>query len=131
MVKDIETREDIQLLVDSFYADVRRDAVLGPVFNGIIGEDWSAHLPLLYGFWETVLLGTGGYTGQVIAKHIAVHQKFPLDEPHFSRWLQLWQATLERLFAGPKADEAAKRASLMMDLIKLKLGSWKSGSSLV
>jgi hemoglobin len=130
-MKDIETATDIEHLVNSFYADVRRDDTLGPVFNSIIGEDWSHHLPLLYGFWSMVLLGTSGYTGQVIAKHIAVHQKMPLSEAHFSRWLQLWDKTLDRSFSGPRADEARKRARLMMDLIRLKLDAYKPGSTLV
>ncbi len=128
---DIETSIDVQHLVDSFYARVRQDDVLGPVFNTIIGNDWSHHLPILYGFWEMILLGTGGYTGQVIAKHIAVHQRLPLSEAHFSRWLQLWEETLNESFAGPRADEARKRARLMMDLIRLKLDAYKPGSTLV
>lgn len=129
--KDIETSVDVRHLVDSFYARVRQDETLGPVFNGIIGDDWSHHLPILYGFWEMVLLGAGGYTGQVIAKHIAVHQRMPLNEAHFSRWLALWEETLNQTFSGPRAEEARKRARLMMDLIRLKLGAYKSGSTLV
>ena len=130
-MKDIETAADIQHLVDSFYDRVRQDATLGTVFNNIIGDDWSHHLPILYSFWSMVLLDTGGYTGQVIAKHIAVHQQMPLSEAHFSRWLQLWEETLNQNFSGPRADEARKRARLMMDLIRLKLGAYKPGSTLV
>lgn len=130
-MKDIETAVDIQHLVDSFYDGVRQDATLGPVFNNIIGDDWSHHLPVLYSFWSMVLLGTGGYTGQVIAKHIVVHQQMPLSEAHFSRWLQLWEETLDQNFSGPRAGEARKRARLMMDLIRLKIGAYRPGSTLV
>lgn len=128
---DISTSEDVRRLVDSFYDEVRQDSVLGPVFDTIIGEDWSHHLPILYGFWEMVLFGTGGYNGQVIAKHIAVHQKLPLGEAHFSRWLGHWEKTIAANFSGPRADEAVKRARLMMDLIRLKLGAYRPGSTLV
>lgn len=130
-LRDIETPTDVQHLVDSFYSRVRKDEMLGPVFNNIIGHDWTHHLPILYGFWEMVLLGTGGYTGQVIAKHIAVHQRLPLSEVHFSRWLALWEETLADSFSGPRADEARKRARLMMDLIRIKLDAYKPGSTLV
>jgi len=129
--KDIETSDDVRHLVDSFYDRVRRDAVLGPVFNTIIGKNWSHHLPILYGFWEMILLSTGGYNGQVIAKHIAVHQQIPLGEAHFGRWMELWEETLAENFSGPRADEARKRARLMMDLIRIKLGAYKPGSTLV
>ena len=128
---DIQNKDDIRNLVDSFYARVRSDDTLGPVFNTIIGNDWSHHLPVIYSFWEMVLLSTGGYTGQMMAKHIAIHQRIPLGEAHFSRWLQLWEEILAEKFSGPRADEALKRARLMMDLIRLKLGAYKPGSTLV
>jgi len=127
--KDIEQSEDVRLLVDSFYDRVRKDDVLGPVFNTII-SDWSHHLPILYRFWETILLGTGGYAGQVIAKHISVNQRLPLGEAHFGRWIQLWEETVTRLFAGPRASEALKRAHLMMQLIRLKLDAHRPGRTL-
>ena len=51
---DIKDREDVSLLVNTFYAKVRNDKVLGPIFNNII-NDWDAHLELLTDFWETQL----------------------------------------------------------------------------
>ena len=52
--RGIHTREDVSLLVRTFYAKVRKDELLGPIFNGII-KDWETHLELLTDFWETNL----------------------------------------------------------------------------
>jgi hemoglobin len=48
----------IETLVHAFYARVRQDAVLGPIFDGAIGDGWDAHLAKLCDFWSSVLLGT-------------------------------------------------------------------------
>lgn len=44
-MKDLQTREDIELLVDKFYDKVKEDEVIGFFFNDIAKVDWSLHLP--------------------------------------------------------------------------------------
>jgi len=127
-MRDIETEADIELLVDRFYEKVRKDGTLGPVFNTIIGDDWSHHMPLLYRFWSTILLGGPGYSGNVIGKHIEIDRRMPLSEAHYERWLQLWGETTGQLFAGEKAAEAQKRAGLMMQLIRFKIEAAHKGN---
>src|SRR5690606_25995200 len=46
------TDERIALLVDRFYARVRRDPWIGPVFEAAV-EDWPEHLALLTDFWSS------------------------------------------------------------------------------
>lgn len=127
-MREIETEEDIQLLVDSFYDKVRKDEILGPVFNTIIGDNWSHHMPLLYRFWSTILLGAPGYSGNVIGRHIEIDKRMPLSEAHYERWLQLWNETADGLFTGEKAAEAKKRAGLMMQLIRFKIDAAHKGN---
>lgn len=117
---DIQTQEDVQLLVNTFYGKVQNDATLGPIFNGAI-KDWSMHLPKMYRFWGTVLLGEPGYSGNAMSAHIQVNKTFPLKEEHYNRWITLWEATVDSLFSGPVADNAKKRASLMIQLISFKV----------
>ena len=38
-MQKIKSRDDIRLLVDTFYTAIRRDALLGPIFNARIPED--------------------------------------------------------------------------------------------
>jgi len=129
-MEDIRTNEDVKVLVDSFYAKVRKDEVIGYIFNEIIGDDWSHHLPIMYQFWGTVLLSLPGYRGNAVAKHIEIDKRMPLKEDHYKQWLKLWTETVDSLFAGEVADEAKNRASLMMHLISMKVEMARSGKSI-
>jgi hemoglobin len=79
----------VQRLVHAFYAKVRRDPILGPVFAREVG-DWEAHLEKLCDFWSSVLLMTGRFKGQPMAVHAALADITPA---HFTRWLQLFHET--------------------------------------
>lgn len=120
-MNDITTPQDVQLLVNSFYDRVRQDNIIGHIFQEIIGNDWSHHLPIMYRFWETVLLDAASYSGNAVQKHIAVDKRMPLQQMHYDRWLLLWQQTIDSLFNGDVAETAKKRATTMMHLIAMKV----------
>ncbi|RAK66994.1 group III truncated hemoglobin [Hymenobacter edaphi] len=103
---DISTEADIQALVDRFYDKVNQDALLGPVFNDVAAVHWPAHLPTMYDFWSSILLGTARYKGRPFPKHLVL----PIEKPHFQRWLELFYQTVQENFAGPKAEEAKVKA---------------------
>lgn len=86
------TPAQIAAIVEDFYAAVRADAMLGPIFNAAI-DDWPAHLEKLKAFWGAVVLVTGCYKGNVIGAHDALPH---MDEAHMSQWLGLFQVTLLR-----------------------------------
>jgi len=92
------TDEELSLLVDRFYAKVRQDEVLGPVFNAAV-HDWDEHLEKLSAFWSSVMLTTGRYKGNPMAAHLK-HSDV-IRPPMFERWLQLWRET-----AGETLNEA-------------------------
>ncbi len=50
MTKEILNIEDVTLLVDSFYQKVRKDQLLGGIFNGVIQNRWPEHLEKMYRF---------------------------------------------------------------------------------
>ena len=86
-VAGLVSESDIETLVDTFYASVRDDDLLGPIFHRHV-TDWSLHLPKMYAFWSTVVLHTGKYSG----RPIEAHQPLPgLTHEHFARWLGLWE----------------------------------------
>ncbi|MTI32190.1 group III truncated hemoglobin [Xanthovirga aplysinae] len=107
--KDIETEEDIKKLVDSFYDKVKRDEILAPIFNETAQVNWEKHLPKMYTFWSSLLLGSATYRGNAFAKHAPL----PIKEQHFTRWLQLFHKTIDDLFSGPKAAEAKHRSRMI------------------
>jgi len=107
---DITSRGDIVRLVDDFYAEIRQDTILGPIFDDVARVDWAAHLPRMYDFWDAVLFGTPGFKGNPLAVHRALARQAPLNSTEFDRWIALFHLTVDALFAGPVADEVKRRA---------------------
>jgi hemoglobin len=128
---DVQTRVDVELLVNTFYDRVKADEVIGYIFNEIIGQDWSHHLPVMYMFWETILLQKPGYMGNPVGKHIEIDRRIALKQEHFDRWLQLWHQTVDDLFSGTIAEEAKKRAGLMIELIKMKVDMARNNKTIL
>lgn len=120
---DICTRADIIRLVDGFYADVRGDAILGPIFDDVANTDWGVHLPKMYDFWETVLFGRGAFRGNPLAVHLTLAAKVPLGEREFGRWLELFSRQIDSLFAGPVAEDAKFRAARIAAVMQHHLGA--------
>lgn len=105
----------IRQLVNTFYERIRHDAVLGPIFMAHVA-DWSLHLPKMYDFWSSVVLGTRRYAG----RPIDAHRRLPnLAPSHFDRWLNLWRQTVaelvppaaQRAFIRPAENMAAAMAT--------------------
>ncbi len=106
-------------LVDDFYAKVRRDPVLGPIFARAIADAaWPAHLQRMYAFWSSVMLTSGRYKGSPVA----VHERIAGIEPAlFGDWLDLFEATAEELFIPELAGEFATRARRIAESLRLAL----------
>lgn len=116
-LEDIAGKQEIRLLVDTFYEGVRSDDKLGPVFESLIA-DWSTHLPTMYSFWDSILFGTADYRGNPFAKHM----NLPVDHAHFERWIEIFIATVDRLFAGAKAEQAKAAAKSIAHSFQLRMG---------
>lgn len=126
MKKDIEGREDIMLLVNSFYEKVNRNEQLSPLFNDVAQVNWEAHLPTMYDFWENILFGTGNYAGRPMPPHLALNQKSPLLPPHFDTWKSLFFQTLDEHFEGPVAQLAKERATHIAGVMQFKTAQMRS-----
>lgn len=107
---DITTRADIDALVHAFYAQVLHDAEIGYIFTEVAHLNLATHLPKIADFWETVLLNNPIFRGNPMHKHFALHIKSPLLATHFNRWLAIWAATVDRMYAGENAERAKQRA---------------------
>jgi hemoglobin len=80
----------IEALVHRFYAKVRKDAEIGPIFNRVVGDDWDEHLAKMCRFWSSVMLMTGSYKGNPMLAHMRLKMVRP---EHFERWLTLFRET--------------------------------------
>jgi hemoglobin len=87
------------------------DPMIGWIFVDVAELDLEAHVPVIASFWETILLGSQSYRGGAFRPHAALHMKVPLRAGHFDRWLALWHATVDELFAGERAELAKAHAT--------------------
>jgi hemoglobin len=104
----------IERLVRGFYAKVRSDAVLAPVFEPRIA-DWEPHLKRMCAFWSSVALMSGRYHGTPMAKHMPL----PVDAAHFDRWLALFEETANEICPPAAAVhfvELARRIAASLEL---------------
>ncbi len=104
----------IDRLVRRFYAHVRADALLGPIFEARIA-DWEPHLQRMCAFWSSVALMTGRYHGQPMR----VHMPLPVDAEHFDRWLALFERTAEEVCPGPAVAHFVERARRIAESLEL------------
>lgn len=113
------TEAAITVQVDEFYARVRRDPALAPVFEHAIAEGaWPAHLEKMYAFWSSVMLTSGRYKGDPVGVHGRVAGIAP---PLFGNWLDLFEATAADLFVPEIADRFAHAARRIAESLKLAL----------
>lgn len=111
MKHDIIDREDVVLLVNSFYYKVQESPILGFIFNDIAKLNWDEHLPRMHLFWASALFNEQSFNGNPMRKHIALSKITPMTEVQFNEWLTLFYQTVDEHFIGRKADEAKARAS--------------------
>lgn len=124
--KEIQNLIDIKLLVDSFYGKVREDDMLKDIFNNIIQNRWPQHLEKMYSFWQTVLLDEYSYNGTPFPPHA----KLPVEEEHFTRWLQLFNATVDEYFVGEKATRAKWQGERMAEMFLNKIRYYKNSNAI-
>lgn len=110
----------LSVLVQAFYAKVRADAVLGPVFNAAIAADeWPPHLARMADFWSSVMLGSGLYHGQPMAVHL--RHRDAIAPEMFDRWLALWQQSAADLLLPSDAKAVVAKARRIAESLGLAL----------
>lgn len=104
----------IDRVVEAFYARVRTDALIGPIFADRV-EDWGPHLSQMKRFWSSVVLSSGVYQGRPMPKHLPL----PIDARHFDRWLALFQETVSDLCPPQAAAVLMERARRIAESLEL------------
>ena len=112
------TEAVIERLVHGFYAKVRSDPMLAPVFEARI-TDWEPHLRQMCAFWSSVALMTGRYHGTPMVKHMPL----PIDAAHFDRWLELFEATAHELCPPAAAAHVVERARRIAASLEMGVAS--------
>jgi hemoglobin len=112
----LPTEAQIEDLVATFYARIRQDHELGPIFEQAIGADWGPHLKTMSSFWSSVMLTSGKYKGRPIPAHLKIGA---IQPQHFARWLTLFEATAGDLFPAQLAAAFVERARRIAESFKL------------
>lgn len=122
MKSDIKTRDDVFLLVSTFYEKVRKNDTIGYFFNNAI-KNWDEHLDKLTTFWESNLFLKGKYLGDPLLAHAKVDRENnnAITELHFGIRLNLRYQTIDELFEGEYANMAENRARKMSTFLYLKI----------
>jgi hemoglobin len=115
---DHVSEDGIRQLVDAFYFKIRVDPELAPIFARAIPGDWQPHLTKMYAFWSSVMLTTGRYKGNPVAKHLVI----PDVKPElFERWLALFHATCAELFDDATREAFRIKAERIAESLRLAL----------
>ena len=120
MKKDLQNRADIELLINTFYDKVKKDALIAFFFKDVVPVNWEKHLPTMYNFWENIVFYTGGYEGNPMEKHQNLHKMHPMNKAHFQRWLELFTSTVDELFEGEKAELIKQRALSIATVMQIR-----------
>jgi len=118
----------IRRLVHAFYAKVRADAVLGPIFDGAIGDHWDVHLAKLCDFWSSVTLMTGRFKGSPMSVHAAMPD---IGSAHFARWLRLFSETASETCPEEAAGLFRAKADMIAQSLQMGIAAHRGELPLV
>lgn len=122
MKKDIENRNDIYLLVKTFYVKLMSDDVMCHFFVAFKDPaHLEAHLQILVDFWSNILFYTGEYRKNAMQPHLDLHPKKPFKPIHFKHWLSGFNESVDELFEGETAHTAKSRALSIATVMQIKI----------
>lgn len=122
--RDIENRQDVERLVERFYERMMVDDVIGYIFTHYAKVDLETHLPIISDFWETILFERPVYKRgpKAMNVHVDLAKQVPLRKQHFTRWLYLFNTTVDELFTGDCAYKAKTRAISIAETMQKRIG---------
>lgn len=109
---------ELRRLIPAFYARVREDARLGPIFNDAI-DDWPEHLDKLVDFWSSIMLTSGRYKGNPMAMHMKHRDR--ITPELFDQWLHIWRQTTDEMMAPQVAAALQAKAARIAESLTLGL----------
>jgi len=121
MKRDIENRKDIEDFLQTFYKKAFTDELIGHFFTEVMPLDLKTHIPVIAGFWESIVFNTHGYRKNVMEVHQHIHNLSKIQKQHLDRWVELFTGTLDEFFDGSKTELMKQRAKSIATLMDIKL----------
>jgi len=119
--KDIETRDDIVLLLEAFYKKILADDSINYIFTDVAQMNIEEHIPVITDFWESVLFQTGTYRKNAVGIHLDLHRKSPLTKEHFQTWLRYFNESVDSLFSGNNSFAIKQKANSIATIMQIKI----------
>lgn len=121
-MKDIETREDILLIMRQFYDKLLTDDCISHFFTKTtnVSEHLEEHFEILATFWEQSLFLKGGYTNNMFQIHKDIHNKHSFEKHHYRTWLNHLNSSIDENFIGPIAEQMKTQALSMATIMQIK-----------
>lgn len=119
-MNDIQTQDDLFLLVSEFYKKLLSDDAISYIFTDIVKIKLAEHLPILVTFWSQSLFNTGGYFNNLTKIHLDISQKEYLTPQLFKIWLAHFDATVDQFFKGENAEKIKTQALNIATVLQVK-----------
>jgi len=127
-MKDIDSREDLLIIVKDFYEFLFKSEILSHFFKKFKGQDvLDEHLQILVDFWDNTLFYSGSYTKNAMKPHLMLNKTNPITKAHFKEWILLFNKAVDAKYRGPNAETIKNRALSIATVMKLKLSDEKIG----
>ena len=120
-MKDIQTRENLHLIMSSFYVKLLNDPEISFFFTDVVKIDLESHLIDLVDFWEQMLFNKGEYKKNVLQIHLDINSKLNFTPAHFAIWLKYFNLTIDENFSGQNAENMKTRALSIATVMQIKM----------
>jgi hemoglobin len=117
---DIQSREDLYLIVKSFYIKLLNDSSINYLFTEVAKIDLEPHLNELVNFWDDLIFDKNNYRKNVLQIHQDVNQKSPFSSIHFEVWLKYFNQSIDENFSGSNAEQMKTRALSIATVMQIK-----------
>jgi hemoglobin len=129
MKKDIETREELEDFLWTFYEKAFADDLIGRFFTEVVPLDLDTHIPIIANFWESVAFNKPSYRKNVMEVHKHIHHLSKIKKEHLDRWIKIFTGTLDEQFEGYHTELMKQRAKSIATVMDIKLNHEGIGKS--
>lgn len=120
-MQDIETKQDLEILLSKFYSKLLSDETVSYIFTDVAKINLENHLPKIIDFWNLSLLGKGDYSNNVMKIHLDLNAEEKLNEKHFKTWLNHFYNTVDENFSGKNAEIIKTKALSIATVMQIKM----------
>ncbi len=120
-MQDVKTREDLHLIMRSFYVKLLNDLEINFIFTHVAKIDLEPHLLDLVDFWEQMLFNKGDYKKNVLQIHLDINSKLNFTQQHFTIWLKYFNLSIDENFSGLNAENMKTRALSIATVMQIKI----------